>query len=167
MSTPAVVIANFTNETLENFLRSDRTHLSHEKRVRRAAGTIALLVNIETGQYVASCVLQNWTGSDSVCRESSQLDDQVHHGNAAKYNKYQIRVMDLHLFKNPTSYATIRALIDPSGARGRTNMWSKCRISFAAPFFRPSKANQSDEAPPIVLVKAAGSVPFRDPKVPP
>ena len=146
MSSPAVVITPFTNDTWQSFLRSDRTHLSHEKQVRRSAGTIALLVNLDEGAFVGVCVLQNWSGSDCIYRKSSMLDDQVHHGDAAKYNKYHIRIGDLRLFKNPTSYATIRTLFAPNDAHGYTNMWSKCRISFAVPFFRPSKALESDEA---------------------
>ena len=134
MSSPAVVITNFTNATWQSFLRSDRAHLSHEKQVLRAAGTIALLVNLDEGAFVGACVLQNWSGSDCICRKSSPSDKKVHQGKNVKYNNYHIRIGDLRLFKNQVSYASILSILAPADSRGNTNMWRSNQISFAAPF---------------------------------
>jgi hypothetical protein len=131
----SVVIAYFDNKSLAQFMSSSRTALGHKQRTQCAAGTIVVMVNLDTKHVVGACMLRNWEWSSSPCRQHNPLDIDVYGPDYAAYNAYEIGIDNLHFLKSPITLDKVRILV--GGAqdfKGQTNMWKGFHRNYAAPF---------------------------------
>ena len=130
-----VVNAYFTTETLDQWLRGDKTHLNNYVRTKYRAGTIVVLVNLTTKSVIGVCILANWDNTNSPCREHHLLDNDTYEGKNAKYNRYEICISDLRLLKAPVSFEKVRILVDgDANSKQRNNMWHGFQGNFVKPF---------------------------------
>ena len=134
MSTPAVVITTFDNSSWADQIKDGFVKLSHSQRVKLPEGTIVLYANKDLSAFVGVATLKNWPDIESPCRLQHPLDDSIYTGPADKYNKYDIRISDHRIFKNPFSYASVKKMLGPVNAAGQTNMWRNSITSWRRAF---------------------------------
>jgi hypothetical protein len=132
-----VAIAYFSNSSLAEFMASPKIHLGHRHKCNLNAGTIIVLINLDKREVIAACTLENWEGTDSPCRPHNFLDADLYMSDprARAYNKYDIKISDLRILKNPVTLETVRFLIGGAADyKGHTNLWKGHICNYAAPF---------------------------------
>jgi hypothetical protein len=131
----SVVVSYFTKKSREEFLSSSRYKLGKKDRCNLSAGTIVVLSSFDEKIIWGVCVLANWEGTDSPCREHHLLDEDIYSRDFANYNKYDICIDNLRILKNPVSYDNIRILVGgTNGITSPNNMWKGFQCQFAPTF---------------------------------
>ena len=130
-----VAVSYFSKKSREEFLLSPRDKLGKKDRCNLEAGSIIILSSLDERVIWGVCTLANWDGTESPCREHHLLDEDMYSKEFAAYNKYDIRIENLHILKNPISYDDIRILVGgPTGITGANNMWKGFQCQFAPVF---------------------------------
>ena len=130
-----VAIAYFNNSSWAEFMASPKIHLGHRMKVNLTAGTVMVLVNLDKRAVIASCILDNWEETGSPCRTHNFLDADTYSADFRAYNKYDIKISDLRILKNPVTLETVRFLIGGAADyKGHTNLWKGHICNYAAPF---------------------------------
>ena len=129
----AFLSAYFNVITESEFRRSEMTYLSHRQQVKFPAGTFICLYN-ETG-LIGFCRLMNWEGASSPCRERQPDEQGIYTGVNEKYNRYRMRITDLHLLDTPIPYDVLRTMVRGDlRSNLNNNMWKRCKLSFRRVF---------------------------------
>jgi hypothetical protein len=130
-----VITTNFNDETWSEFIRGDKSYLGNKHRTTFPAGTIIMLKNLTIKAIVGICVLANWADTESPVREHHPLDCDVYTGDNAKYNKYEMKINDLHIFKSPIPFDDIRILVGGnSESKKVNNIWRGFHSNFVSLF---------------------------------
>lgn len=122
------------NRTFNDFMESPRTSIGHLQRVNAEAGTIVVLVNLDTQTVFGICTLANWEGTLKPCRAHSSLDAELYGEGYTAYNKYKIRIKNLRILKEPLTFSQIKVLVGGDDSVRQTNIWKSTRINYARPF---------------------------------
>ena len=142
---PKIGISLFNKKTRQQFMTSSKNHLGHKNRVNEfGAGDIILLNDIES-QEVFGVVTLGVYDSGKIYRDHHLLDADLYEGDAAKYNKYDIKIAE---FRSLTiSFDTLANLCGKDATSvAKTNIWKGTHLNYANAFF---KGDDSD----IVLSK--------------
>jgi len=131
----AVAVSYFSKKSREEFLASATDKLGKKDRCSLAAGTIIILSSLDERIIWGVCTLANWDETKSPCREHHLLDEDMYSKEFAACNKYDIRIDNLRILKNPISYDDIRILVGgPAGPTQANNMWKGFQCQFALTF---------------------------------
>lgn len=131
----SVVVSYFNKKTRDEFLMSPRNALGKRNRCNFAAGTIIILSSLDEKVIWGVCSLKDWDGTNSPCREHHVLEQDIYSKEFAMYNKYDICISELRIFKNPVSYDDVRILVGgPEITVGPNNMWKGNNAQFAQAF---------------------------------
>lgn len=116
-------------------MKSPRTALGHRQRTACTAGTVVVMVNLDTKHVVGACTLRNWEWSSSPCRLRHGLDPEVYGLEYAAYNTYEIGIDNLRILQRPVALDNIRILVGGAQEfKGQTNMWKGFHRNYAVPF---------------------------------
>lgn len=128
----AVLTTNFSNETWDQFTKSPRDYLGNRIRSNYPAGTSVALMNLESKQMMGIAKLADAPSSSSPCVEHHLLDSDVYSGSSSKYNKFEIHISDLRIFKDPVDFDELRVLCggDESVKKTKTNIWKGAQANF-------------------------------------
>lgn len=131
-----VAVSFFDEKSKAQFLSGSREYLGNSRRVKSCpAGTIVLLNDLTKREMWGVCMIENWPGTSSPCREHHLLDCETYSHEFAKYNKYEIRITNFRVLKNPIAFEQVRAIVGgDERAKGSGNMWKGFHSSFSMPF---------------------------------
>lgn len=132
-----VAISYFCDSSFVEFMASSKNHLGHRQNLKLPAGTIIVLVNLDTRAVIGACTLDNWEGTSSPCRPHNFLDPDLYISDprARAYNKYDIKISDLRILKNPVTLDTVRFLVGGDVTSKRcNNLWKGHICNYATPF---------------------------------
>jgi len=124
-----VLVSLFNNTTQEEFLSSLRTHLGNTTRLNNCEeGDIIVLQNIESKNMFGVALIGAYDDG-KVYAEHHPLEMDIYSGNAAKYNRYEIKIKNFK--KVNVSFEDIacicgKSLDDPV----RNNIWKGSCFSF-------------------------------------
>lgn len=138
-------ISVFNKKTRDQFMKSPKDRMGHKNRVNEfGSGDIILLNDIESHE-VFGIVTLGLYDNGKVYRDHHLLDADLYEGDAAKYNKYEIKIAE---FRSVIiSFETLANLCGQDlNSRSRTNIWKGTHLNYANAFF---KGDDSD----IVLNK--------------
>jgi hypothetical protein len=127
-----VLIAYFSNNTWEQFRTSSRDMLGNRIRCNYPAGTPVALMNLDSKQMMGIARLVDAPSSSSPCIEHHLLDSDIYSGPSSKYNKFEIHISDLRIFKNPVDFDELRLACggDDSVKKTKTNIWKGAQAGF-------------------------------------
>ena len=140
-----ILISIFNTLTQSEFLSSSLSYLGNTTKLNNCKkGDIIILQNIETKIVFGIAEIDEYD-SGNVYIEHCMLDSDTYSGDAAKYNKYEIKIKNfkkVNITFEDISFICGKSLQDPS----RTNIWKGSCFSFR-------KANYSGEDSDLVLKK--------------
>lgn len=132
---PKIGISLFNKKTRQQFMASSKDHLGHKNRVNEfGAGDIILLNDIES-QEVFGVVTLGVYDSGKIYRDHHLLDDDMYEGDAAKYNKYDIKIAEFRAVA--ISFETLANLCGKdSNSASKTNIWKGTHLNYKNAFFK-------------------------------
>jgi len=134
-----VAVSYFTKKSREDFLGSLRTSLGKKDRLKLGAGTIIVLSSYDEKIVWGVCTLENWSGTDSPCREHHPLDEDVYSKEFAACNKYEICISNLRILKKPVTFDDVRILVGGAADfNAPNNMWKGFQCQYANTFITGS-----------------------------
>lgn len=121
-------------KTRNDFLKSHKEHLGHKNQVHEfGAGDIILLNDIES-QEVFAIVTLGLYDNGKVYRDHHLLDVDLYEGDAAKYNKYDIKIAEFRSVS--ISFETLANLCGQDvNCSNKTNIWKRTHLNFRNAFF--------------------------------
>jgi hypothetical protein len=131
-----VKITYFDNTSFRDFIASPMNSLGYYNRISAASGTIIVLVNLDTQSIFGVCMLSNWEGTRTPCRQRHFLDADVYGEEYRRYNKYEICIENLRILKKPLTFEEVRLIVGGPVDSGLTNMWKKRNTNYAKPFVK-------------------------------
>lgn len=135
MMNPKIGISVFNKQTREQFMRSSKDRLGHKNRVNEfGAGDIILLNDIES-QEVFGIVTLGVYDNGKIYTDHHLLDVDLYEGEAAKYNKYDIKIA---AFRSLTiSFDTLANLCGKDASSVfKTNIWKGTHLNYTNAFFK-------------------------------
>lgn len=125
-----ILTTYFDSTSWSQFLSSSRIHLGNDTRCNFPAGTLIAMMNLETKELVAVARLKNAPDSPFPCIKHHLMDSDVYSNGYGHYNKYEIYITDLHIFKDPVGYDELMILCGGDSTVKKTNIWKGSHMNF-------------------------------------
>jgi hypothetical protein len=107
----SIIRATFNADTKREFLASDRLYFGHRYNMKNlTSGTIVLCHDSTENEIFGVAVLGKFPSSE-VCRLHHQLDTDVYSPEHARYNKYDICIDRIRIFKTPISCERLSVML--------------------------------------------------------
>jgi len=131
---PKIGITLFSKKTREELMKSPKTYLGHKNKVHEfSAGDIILLSDQDMHEFFGLVVLGNYEDG-KVYKLHDLLDVDIYSGDAAKYNKYDIKIEKFISISIPfDKLATLcgKEVTDKT----TTNIWKNTHLNFSKAFY--------------------------------
>jgi hypothetical protein len=133
--TSKIGISVFNKKTREQFMNSSKDRLGHKSRVNEFGAEDIILLNDIESQEVFGIVTLGVYDNGKIYRDHHLLDADLYEVDAARYNKYDIKIGS---FRAVTiSFNTLANLCGRDATSvSRTNIWKGTHLNYTNAFFK-------------------------------
>ena len=127
-------ISVFSKKTRNDFVKSPKEYLGYKNRVHEFRAGDIILLNDTESQEVFGIVTLGLYDNGKVYRDHHLLDVDVYEGDAAKYNKYDIKIAKFRSVS--ISFETLANLCGQDlNCPIKTNIWKNTQLNYTKAFF--------------------------------
>lgn len=132
---PKIGISIFTKKTRDQFMKSPKDRMGHKNRVNEFGGGDIILLNDIESREVFGIVTLGLYENGKVYTDHHLLDVDLYEGDAAKYNKYDIKIAEFRALT--ISFDTLANLCGKDATSvAKTNIWKGTHLNYANAFFK-------------------------------
>lgn len=137
----SIVRATFNAETKQEFLSSDRQYFGHKDNMKNLTPGTNVLCHDSTAKTIFGVATLGKFPSGEVCRPHHQLDTDVYSSQHARYNKYDICIEKIRVFRTPVPCESLANMLSIDN-KVVNNITKGNNTNFAKLFYKSDSQNE-------------------------